>query len=632
LAEAYSSKAANVISNAKVITGALEDVQDIMGQIHDHRSGWPTLDLDSGNDPLANVMRWGNTEKLQQQELRRVVSQSWTRARDAFSAIAVALSEGDFLRKYFLQGLRIAAEEHVSTEAASNSGQCGTVIRNMQPLLNHLSSSVLHENEMIQVLVDTIIQVHDIFKTMVLIFGRHSVSPAQYKDSLVTLSHAFTELRQEFSDPAALLKLVQPLVAPVLSTQCPLSPGCRDGAFTADHIAASSKGVQINSNTIAFEPLSHISHSSADAAFYACSALPSPIPAEVDNGAVTKAQVLTPANCKERYYSGGLPQAYQSCSSTQKSHSIKCPSGYVTRTMGKVPGPVDITFKCTKSSGSHCRFDGCQWYTIQWQSKRGNTNWENAGDATFQCELRTGQSSHVVSATRKTVAQADTLVDNNFASWTLGGTTWNNAADVLASTLASATEDAVSRLFMISNHQKCAESLPHGNLVTLVNNVATANWDRQSPYFCWDCVIERHDQWLTRVVVSTRPELSFTLIWKFDKRQTLHERLKEAIDSGVAVTWEADWGNKQHKTISGTWRFSRAARSNDLTKHDGGLSGDDGAWAAGQYVDGEASHGRGMQFGHQNKNAGDAGECHKLWVDGTEYANQQFTSKMYVVY
>jgi len=624
-----------VISNAKVITGAVEDVQDIMGQIHDHRSGWPTLDLDAGKDPLANVMKWGSTEKLQQQELRRVASQSWTRARDAFSAIAVALSEGDFLRKYFLQGLRIAAEEHVRTTAASNSGQCGTIIKNIQPLLDHLSSSVLYENEMIEVLVDAVIQVHDLFKTMVLIFGRHSVSPAQYKDSLITLDHAFAELRQEFTDPAALLKLVQTLVSPVLSTQCPLSPGCRDGAFAADHIAASSKGVQVNSNTVAFEPLSHISHSSADAAFYDCSARPSPIPVEVKEGGQkkTKTDVLVPANCKECYFSGwSLPPVYQACSSTEKSYQFKCPSGYVMRTMGKADSG-SVTFKCTKTSGFHCQFDGCGWYTIQWKSKRGSTSWENVGDATFQCELRSGQSSHVISATRKTVAQSDQLVDANFASWTLGGTAWNNAADVLTSTLASAAEDAVSRLFMISNHQKCAEKLPHGNLVTIANNgVATANWDRQSPYFCWDCVIERHDQWLMRVAVSTRPELSFTLIWKFDKRQTLHERLKEAVNSGVAVTWEADWGDNQHKTIKGTWRFSRAARSNDLTRHDGGLSGDDGAWAAGQYVDGESSHGRGMQFGHQNKDSSDSGTCHKLWVDGKEYSNQQFTSKMYVVY
>lgn len=626
LAEEYSAKAVSVISAAKRITGAVEDIQDMMGQVYDHRVGLASLQIGSDREDLVNTLRWGSTEKQQMIQLKDVVRQAWTRARDAFSVMAIGLSEGLFFRKYFLEGMRLAAEDFVSTHAAANSGTCGGIVSNVQPLLNHLSTEVLHDNDMLEVVLGSIVQTHDVFKTMTLVFGRHSVSPAQYKDSLVTLSHAFGAVADELSSSDQVLRLIQDLVSPVLTVHCPLSSGCRDAVFEANHIAATSQGVQITTGVIGFEPLSRIAHTSADAKFYDCAGRPSSIAAEITLNDVSKSQsqVLSPR--------AGAHYSQVACPST-KTYRLRC--GQSVYNLRRYPTrDTNVEFSCTVTKNYRGPGGRYEEWDVAWVAKRAGTNTrETVSTSHFMCDLRDGEGSHTVAATPKSDAASNQLVDGNYAAWTMGGQPWTDASDTLLGALGAATEDSVMRLFLITNHQKCAESLPHGRVVTISNDQVTWSWDRASPYFCWDCVVDAHDQWLHEVIVPSYPDRSFTLIWKFSERLTLKERMVKAIQSGVAVVWEANWGDN-YKTVSGTWRFSRTANKNDLDNHDGSLSGDDGGWGAGQYIDGEGLHTNGMEFGHinQNKNDHSTRSCDTLVVNSVSFPNQVFTSKMYVVY
>jgi len=629
LTEQFSKSAVSVISAAKVITGSVEDVQDIEGQVYDHRAVLASLSLE-GATAKVNAMKWAAAEKEQMMTLKDVVSRAWTRTKDAISLIAVTLSEGDFLQKYFMEGLRLAAEDYVKTYSATHSGQCGGIIQpSLQPLLTHMSSSVLADNNLIDVLLGSVVQAHDVFKTMVLIFGRNSVSPAQYKDSLVTINHAVMTLQDDYKDPEKVLKLVQDMLSPVLTVLCPLSAGCRDAAFASNHVVSGSRGVKIDSRTIAFEPLSYIKLASEDAAFYDCQEQSMTIPATIQGGK-TKTDIMDPTEVRGAYYTPGqLPQDYNDCSSTQTTYQFSCAQGYELFEGGGDGEPYK--FSCHKRTAG-CPMPNCDHYYIEWKVNFQGHGTQRVKDTHFLCKRKENTNSHRL-ATKKTNSQASAYVDSNYAAWNLGGDAWDGAVATTVNTLSSAIEDSVMRLFLLSNNQKCAEALPHGNLATISGDTVSRHWDRKTPYFCWDCVLEPHEQWLQEVHVDGHPERDFRLVWKFDERLTLKQRLEKAVSVGVSVKWAAYWGGDQSKEIEGTWRFSRAAKTggNSFDTHDNGLSGDDGAWAAGQYVDGELHHASGMQFGSMNQNAGD-NTCNNLWVNGQKYSNSVFTSHMYVVY
>jgi hypothetical protein len=600
--EAYAASAALVISNAQRIAGAVEDVQDIMDEISKHRASLHSLTL-QGEDAIVNALKWGATEKRQMEEFRNILRQAWTTGRDAFTSMTVSLSEGGFLRKYFLEGLQNTAEEYVAYNKR-HPAYCDTVVGNMAPMIEYMGANTLDISRLMDVLTSSAQQIHDLFRTMIMIFGRSSVSHTLYKESLHTFLHTVERFTAEISNSGTLLELVQDLVAPVLAVECPLSAACREAVFLSSVLAQQGRGVQISQDVIGFEPLCDINAlaSSCHASFWGCTAKPEHIEASFnDEGEISMptlsyfygatAQPKTNHRNGRIHHANGGPYVSQSTSygitslfssSDCKDHSgdLSCNDNAYRPSMFPDSPSTQVFIRCVLDtwyvpkanvySGQKCDQRICwhsdeydeEWrYNLKWEIRpAGQSTWATLSAEHFICTLNENEATSSISA-QQLNDSGDAHVDPNHQDWELGGIGWDELSGQLLAQLNSSAEYVTRRGFLVTSDQKCAESLPHGPFVIedAIGDQAGLRWDMQEPRLCWDCYEDTHDRWLQSVVVASNTNLSCEIVWQFQQRQSLYDRLIQANSTGVEVTWHISCANGHEDAISGTWYYSQPA-------------------------------------------------------------------------
>jgi len=168
-------------------------------------------------------------------------------------------------------------------------------------------------------------------------------------------------------------------------------------------------------------------------------------------------------------------------------------------------------------------------------------------------------------------------------------------------------------LFVMTNANACAEELAYGSATLVANN-------NQNPYFSTAAKGVRHDTWTQYLYPDgIGSKKVMTITWKFENVKTIEDRFANAVKSklGEKVKWIIKWEGTT-TTKSAVWRFSKGSKSYE--KFGGsskrGFSLDDGAWGgSNKLVDGD-SNAPSDYYGQANFNAGDAGYCDRLYVNG----------------
>jgi hypothetical protein len=150
-------------------------------------------------------------------------------------------------------------------------------------------------------------------------------------------------------------------------------------------------------------------------------------------------------------------------------------------------------------------------------------------------------------------------------------------------------------LFAVTTGSHCAETLPYGK--------SAISASQTSAYVSTFYGNARHETWLQVLDPGDGTAVMY-ITWHFSTWATVAERFYSAVNGGIPVTWDVQYGSGT-VTKSGTWWWSdQGADYRALFASSGGsaFSPDDGLWGAGTGVV-NGDHGMVSDFwGHGNLN------------------------------
>jgi len=173
-------------------------------------------------------------------------------------------------------------------------------------------------------------------------------------------------------------------------------------------------------------------------------------------------------------------------------------------------------------------------------------------------------------------------------------------------------------LFVMTNSEKCAVSLPHGN--SPITGDAYFYGRTQSPYFSTAVRNALHDTWTQKIYPwgwgtynKNYKKDVMIITWKFDTVKTVEDRFSSAVKSGERVKWTIQFDSGRGQTIT---------KSQDWYAK--------GAWggASGRAVNGDSNVPNDF-YGQGNWNSRDYW-CNGLWVNGVYTKRDKIQVFVYV--
>jgi len=147
------------------------------------------------------------------------------------------------MQKHLIEAVRTSADTAIHSHAAQNRGDCELLLRPVQPSLITGGDEALSASKMLEVVMGSVRQVHQLFRFMVRLMGRHEVSQTMYKEALDTIKYLSGSLKLGLSDKDWLLGLVQETMAVPLEVHCSMQMACQRAALARKSLVDANSGV-----------------------------------------------------------------------------------------------------------------------------------------------------------------------------------------------------------------------------------------------------------------------------------------------------------------------------------------------------------------------------------------------------
>eukprot|EP00401_Gymnodinium_catenatum_P025756 CAMPEP_0117491306 /NCGR_PEP_ID=MMETSP0784-20121206/17998_1 /TAXON_ID=39447 /ORGANISM="" /LENGTH=820 /DNA_ID=CAMNT_0005286091 /DNA_START=90 /DNA_END=2552 /DNA_ORIENTATION=+ len=217
----YSTMSVTFASSIAEVTGAFQDMIDILEELHVSDEKLLTMNLTK-----LSLITWGIERHEVKLELRTRLSDAFQRARDGLTKAMTSVVDGNFLDKHYQVQMFSLAVEWL-TEKQS----CAVAMDEVDGFIDFIHDELLDKDAVLELVTVAVIQYVAIARFRTKVFGDASV----FVPSMLTAaSRIFEDFKQQFMDTNATIERVRSALEVALPNVCPVRAACKNAAVAQD--------------------------------------------------------------------------------------------------------------------------------------------------------------------------------------------------------------------------------------------------------------------------------------------------------------------------------------------------------------------------------------------------------------